>query len=275
MRSVTACFIFVMAAFLMVSACAGPSTKRSSALDQSRSQSDENAGSNGEESQTLSDEEAALLDPDFFEEEDQPVVSVADPLEDFNRAMFFFNDKLYFWVLKPVALGYQAVMPQPARSGVKNFFYNLGAPIRIVNNILQGKGRRAEAEMARFVFNSTVGILGFGNPAKQYPALNPRPEDMGQTLGRYGLGNGIFLMLPGLGPTTLRDAVGLVGDHFLGPSTYYVENWRWSLGLLGFQAVNSVSLSINDYETLMNAALDPYQALRNGYIQRQDARIRD
>ena len=67
----------------------------------------------------------------------------------------------------------------------------------------------------------------------------------------------------------------LVGDHFLGPSTYYVENWRWSLGLLGFQAVNSVSLSINDYETLMNAALDPYQALRNGYIQRQDARIRD
>ena len=89
-------------------------------------------------------------------------------------------------MLKPLALGYTALVPEPVRVGVKNFFYNLGAPVRIINNILQGKERAAEAEVARFLLNTSAGVLGLGNPAKKYPELNLEAEDLGLTLGRYG-----------------------------------------------------------------------------------------
>lgn len=227
--------------------------------------------------QGISDEEAALLDPDYFEDEEleEEPLMVADPLEGFNRAMFCVHDKLYFWLFKPVALGYRTVMPQPARSGVKNFFYNLAAPVRIINNILQGKGQAAEAEVARFFYNTTVGVLGFGNPAKKYPGLNPPDEDLGQTLGRYGIGDGFYLVIPGIGPTTLRDGLGLIGDFFLSPVDQYVEPVEALLALKGVTVVNELSFRIGDYETIKKVSLDPYQAIRTGYIQLRQARIKE
>lgn len=206
-------------------------------------------------------------------EDEGTMYTVADPLEPFNRAMFTFNDKLYFWLLKPVARGYRAVTPRPVRSGISNFFRNLLAPVRLVNNILQGKGQAAEAELAKFLYNSTVGVFGFGNPAKKHPALNPEPEDLGQTLGSYGIGDGFYIVWPVLGSSTLRDTVGDVADGFLNPVSY-AEPFEAYLALQGLDTVNTLSFRIGDYETLKRAALDPYEALRNAYIQLRQSKIK-
>jgi phospholipid-binding lipoprotein MlaA len=191
---------------------------------------------------------------------------VADPLSGFNRIMFQVNDKLYFWVLKPVARGYRAVTPSLFRIGMKNFFYNLLGPLRFVNCLLQGKGQAADAEAVRFVMNSTVGVLGFGNPAKNYPELASSEEDFGQTFGRWGIGDGFYIVWPVIGPSTLRDSVGLVGDWALNPNSY-VEPLEASLAIWAYNKVNTVSFHIGDYESLKEASIDPYEAFRNAYIQ--------
>jgi phospholipid-binding lipoprotein MlaA len=224
---------------------------------------------------TLTEEEEKLFEDDLdeLEEESDEVAAVADPLEWFNRGMFHFNDKLYFWVLKPVASGYRAITPQVMRTGVANFFKNLGAPVRLVNCVLQGKTQSAEAELAKFLYNSTIGLLGFVNPSKQHPKLNPDPEDFGQTLGSYGIGDGFYIVWPFLGPSTLRDSIGLAGDYLLTP-TNYVDPAEFSLGLTVYDRVNATTFRIGDYESLKKLALDPYEALRNGYIQLQRSRIK-
>ena len=223
----------------------------------------------------LTEEEQMLLEDntDWAQQSDEEIYTVADPLEKYNRAIFYINDKLYFWVMKPVAQGYSFILQPPARSGIKNFFYNVTAPVRIVNNILQGKGRAAEAEWARFLYNTTVGVLGFGNPADKNPELNPAEEDMGQTLAGYGLGDGFYLVWPLLGPSTLRDTAGMVGDRFLNP-VGLVERWQDSLALSATKEVNNLSFRIGDYESLKKAALDPYQSFRNAYIQLRQSKIR-
>ncbi len=223
----------------------------------------------------VQDDEALFQDDweTLGEDESAQTLSMPDPLESFNRAMFSVNDKLYFWVLKPVARGYRAVTPQFLRTGVLNFFNNLLTPLRLVNCILQGKGRAAEAEIAKFIFNSTVGVLGFGNPAQKYPELNPDSEDLGQTLGSYGIGNGFYIIWPVLGSSTLRDTVGLVGDAFLNPVNY-VNPAEASYALSGYRTINNLSFRIGDYEALKKAALDPYEAMRNAYFQLRQSKIK-
>ncbi len=207
---------------------------------------------------------------DFLDEEDEGIengIRIADPLEPWNKVMYQFNDKLYFWVLKPVAKGYRAVVPQVVRNSVKNFFVNLTFPARFVNSLLQAKDQTATDELGRFLFNSTVGVLGFWDAAGRfYPDLNPVSEDLGQTLGRYRMGNGFYVVWPILGPSTLRDSVGLLGDRFLNPVTY-VEPTMASVGISAYDTVNGLSFRIGDYETLKDAALDPYEAFRDAYIQ--------
>jgi phospholipid-binding lipoprotein MlaA len=226
------------------------------------------------EEQRLSDpeEEQLLLEDDLAwgDESYDEIYMVPDPLENFNRAMFVLNDKLYFYMIKPVGQGYRAAVPEPARRSVRNFFTNLRAPVRIVNNILQGKVRDAEAEWARFLYNSTVGVLGFGNPADAHPDLALRQEDMGQTLAFYGIGNGFYIFWPAFGPSTLRDSVGSVTDWFLNP-VGYVEPVELSLGLSSYNQLNNLSFRIGDYEDLKRAALDPYISIRDGYIQLRKA----
>jgi phospholipid-binding lipoprotein MlaA len=224
--------------------------------------------------QGKAEEESPESDLDVFSEEEteQEVVQVADPLQPWNRAMFHFNDKLYFWVLKPVSRGYRAVIPTPVRSGVRNFFHNITAPIRMVSALLQGKGRKASAELTSFLINSTVGVLGFGNPAKRWPELSPSAEDLGQTLATYGIGDGFYFVWPILGPSTLRDSVGMVGDWFLDPVTY-VHPLEAYLGIWTLENVNNTSFRIGDYESLKEAAIDPYIALRNAYIQNRRKKV--
>lgn len=264
--------ISAVASLSTIFACAGPSAERYPGDSNPPPLLVASAETEG-----ISPEDALLLDPDLLEDEDDDQLDymVADPLEGFNRVMFHVNDKLYFWAVKPIAKGYGAVVPEPARVGLKNFIYNLKAPVRIINNILQGKGQGAEAEVARFLYNTTVGVLGFGNPARKHAGLDPPDVDLGQTLGRWGFGPGFFLMIPAIGPSTLRDTAGMVGDFYLNPINYYVDSFAISFAIWAGTSINDVSLRIGDYETLKNAALDPYQAFRNGYMQLREARIKE
>ena len=200
------------------------------------------------------------------EEWDQPVLTVADPLEPLNRAFFVFNDRFYFWFLKPVARAYNFVLPRPAREGVKNFFANVTTPIRLVSCVFQGKFNAAAIEWNRFFFNSTIGILGFFDAAKKYGNVQASDEDFGQTLGCFGIGHGIYITWPFLGPSTLRDTFGLAADSFLDPVSY-LHPWYASIGVKAYDKGNDTSLRLGDYESVIEAAVDPYAAIRDGYIQ--------
>ena len=203
----------------------------------------------------------------------QKQVTIADPLEPVNRIVYGFNDVLYFWVVKPVTHTYAGVVPKPARIGIGNFFHNVATPARLVNSLLQGKGSAAGTEVRRFAINTTVGVLGFGDPAHDRWGLKPAEEDLGQTLAVYGFGDGFYLVWPFLGPSTLRDSVGMVGDQFLNP-VRYVEPSEVSIGLSVESAVNEASLHMGDYETFKSAAVDPYVAMRGAYAQYRKQQIR-
>ncbi len=206
-------------------------------------------------------------DLDFLEEElTEPEVTISDPLEPINRFMYNFNDATFTHVIRPVAKGYKKVTPKPARLGLHNFFSNLGAPIRFTNCLLQGKGDDAWIEMQRFLVNTSAGFLGLGDPALEKHGLYIVDEDLGQTLATYGVDDGIYLVLPFLGPTTLRDAVGRVGDIFLSPVTY-VKPGEVYLGASALRITNTYSLHGNEYEAIKADAIEPYSALKSAYIQ--------
>jgi len=201
---------------------------------------------------------------DTFKEEK---VEIADPLEPFNRAMHQFNDKLYFWALKPVAQGYKVVVPEPTRISVKNFFSNLGFPSRFLSCLLQTDFNGAATEVGRFTINTIWGIGGLLDPSSNKELdLQIQDTDLGQTLGVYGVGQGFYIDWPILGPSSPRDSISIAGDYFLYPVSYIYPWYAW-LGVRGYQEVNATSLRIGDYEALKDAAIDPYVAFRDAYIQ--------
>jgi phospholipid-binding lipoprotein MlaA len=210
--------------------------------------------------------------PEEFTEEDKSV-RIADPIAPWNKAMYHFNDKLYFWVLKPVAQGYSAVMPEDVRIAFSNFFSNLTTPVRFVSSLLQFKVKDAGNELIRCVYNSTAGIGGLADVAKTDLGISRKEEDLGQTLGRYGIGQGFYIVWPFLGPSSLRDSVGTVGDWFLDPVTYVNPFFFDSLGIRTFDKVNTVSLHIGDYEDLKKSAIDPYVSLRDAYAQYRKKKV--
>lgn len=203
----------------------------------------------------------------------QPI-HVHDPLEPVNRVFFQFNDKLYFWILKPVARGYKTVVPHTARTGVDNFFDNLKMPVRAVNCTLQGDLDGTSAELTRFLINSTWGVAGVMDPARHHCQIKPRPEDTGQTFGRYGAGSGFFINWPVLGPSNLRDSVGRIGDMLLNPFTYLRDPAGLRYALRGTERINSTSLRLGEYEEFKEGALDAYISLRNAYEQYRRSAIR-
>jgi phospholipid-binding lipoprotein MlaA len=147
-------------------------------------------------------------------------------------------------------------------------------PARFVNCILQGKGNAAASEFTRFVVNTTVGFLGLGDPASQYPLLNiSDDEDLGQTFAKYGIGNGFFIVWPILGPSTLRDFIGWIGDSYLNPLTY-IEPFEAEMAVRGFNLINRTSFQIGQYEALKEASVDPYAAMRNSYLQYRERKIK-
>jgi phospholipid-binding lipoprotein MlaA len=201
-------------------------------------------------------------------------VQIADPLSFFNRGMYHFNDKLYFWILKPVAKGYTSVVPEKGRISVRNFFHNLAFPVRFVSNVLQARVKSAGIEFVRFAINSTVGIVGLNDVAKERQNLVVPDEDLGQTLGSYKIGHGFYIMWPLLGPSSLRDTIGFVGDRFLYPVSY-INPAEASAGISAYENVNKISLHIGDYESLKEAAIDPYISIRNAYIQNRKKKVEE
>lgn len=219
-----------------------------------------------EDDDPFADEEDDLLADDsaVLESED------SDPLYYFNKAMFHVNDKLYFWVLKPTATAYKAVTPQFFRTGVSNFFHNIAMPVRLVNNLLQGNMKGSGTELGRFAVNTTVGVFGLMDPAKDYLDWQPYEQDLGITLGKYGIGNGPYIVWPFFGPSTLRDTVGLSGDYFLGFS-YYVDSEKTVYAANGLKIVNKTSGMLGDYEAFKQAYIDPYERMKEFYlISRQE-----
>ena len=222
--------------------------------------------------------EKSVFPDDFAYDFDngEAAARTADPLEPLNRVFFHFNDKLYFWVLKPVAQGYTHVVAEDVRVCVRDFFRNLLGPIRIVNNLLQGKVKNSGIETARFAINSTLGIAGLADPAKDIFSLTARDEDFGQTLGVYGLGGGVYLCWPFLGPSNLRDTVGLVADSFLNPLAYLTAaDPTAGISLQAARDVNHTSLTMGDYENFKDSAIDPYVSLRDAYRQHRQKKISD
>jgi phospholipid-binding lipoprotein MlaA len=195
--------------------------------------------------------------------------TIADPLEGFNRAMFTFNDRLYFWALKPAAQGYSLVVPEPARIGVRNFFHNLLAPVRIVNCLLQGRFSDGGDEFCRLLLNSTVGCGGLMDPAS-YDGMPAHDEDFDQTLGVAGMGQGAYIVWPVFGPCSVRGTAGLAGDMALSPMTWIFRNdYETGMAVKAGQTVNDTSLVIGEYEDLIRAVIDPYVAVRDAYVQRR------
>jgi phospholipid-binding lipoprotein MlaA len=199
---------------------------------------------------------------------------VCDPLIGCNRVVFKANDFLYLKVVEPAARAYEFVVPEGARIGVKRFFQNLGGPGRVVNSCLQCKFHDAGTETKRFVINSSMGVLGFGDPALKRYGLKPVPEDFGQTLAVYGIGDGPVLELPLLGPSNLRDALAKIPDYFLSPVSY-LDPWEFRTGLRVYEIENNTSLQIGQYGELKEAALDPYTFFRDAYKQNRDKRIEE
>jgi phospholipid-binding lipoprotein MlaA len=191
----------------------------------------------------------------------------SDPLEPFNRAMFSFNDTVDSAVMKPVAQGYRAVLPGFIRTGITNFFSNLEDVWITVNDLLQGKFGQGVEDFARFLFNSTVGLLGVIDFASDM-GLEKHNEDFGQTLGRWGLGSGAYLVLPFLGPSTARDGFGLLLD-FKADLVWRIDDVPARNTLAATRFVSRRSDLLDATNVLEQAALDKYSFVRDAWLQRR------
>jgi len=197
----------------------------------------------------------------------------SDPIEGVNRKIFWFNDKVDVWVLEPVAKGWDFVAPDPVQKGVSNFFYNLRFPIYLVNDVLQGKPIDAGKDVGRFAVNTTVGVLGFMDPATGW-GMPRSDEDFGQTLGVWGVPIGPYLVLPILGPSSPRDAAGLAADYAFSVTPFFVDQFIL-MGARVVDAVNERSRYIEEVRDAKEAAFDYYSFVRNAYYQRRKALVAD
>jgi phospholipid-binding lipoprotein MlaA len=221
------------------------------------------------------EQQQAAAEPESSEaEKEEEKIYIADPIYPWNKAMYHFNDKLYFWVLKPASQGYSAVLPEDMRIAVSNFFENVMTPIRFVSDILQLKIKRAGNELVRFAYNSTAGVCGLADAAKADLNVPRVDEDLGQAFGSYGIGHGFYIVWPFLGPSSLRDSVGKVGDGFLNPVNY-ISPIETSIGITAYDKVNTTSLHIGDYEDLKKSAVDPYVSIRDAYLQYRKKKVEE
>lgn len=213
---------------------------------------------------------AQEVEPEYSEEQWQDFGENEDPWEPMNRAVFRFNDTVDRWALKPVAKGYRAVTPDVVENGVHNVFRNLGEVRNLANNVLQFKMHDAGVDTARFFFNTTFGLLGFFDVATKM-GLQRNDEDFGQTLGAWGVKSGPYVVLPLLGPSTVRDTVSLYPDSYT--SAYRqindvpVRNSMFALNLVDTRA------SLLSAERLVTG--DKYRFVRNAYLQNREFKVKD
>jgi phospholipid-binding lipoprotein MlaA len=198
-----------------------------------------------------------------------------DPWEPFNEAMFEFNRGLDRWVVKPVAKGYNVIMPDPLQEMMGNGFDNIRFVPRFVNSLLQGKFAGAGRELGRFLINSTLGIGGLFDVAKTEFSIEKSNEDAGQTLGVWGVGPGPFLILPFLPPLTVRDGIGFAADMAMDPLGYVLPFFWERAGMKVGDTINDRSLNLDLFQSFEEATVEFYSALRNAYLQRRHKLIRE
>jgi phospholipid-binding lipoprotein MlaA len=202
---------------------------------------------------------------------------VFDPLRGYNRVMYHFNDKFYLWVAKPLSIGYGILIPEPGRVMLARGFTNFAFPVRFVGAGMQGKFKSMGIELGRFLVNSTLGLGGLFDPAEAWFGLRLQDEDVGQGLGRWGVGTGFPVVLPILGQTNLRDGVGLIGQSFLTPlnPVYGLADWSTNMSVTAGGQFNFISLHIGEYEKIKKDALDPYTFIRDAHLQNRAKRVKE
>ena len=209
--------------------------------------------------------------------------STEECFEGLSRAVFKFNMAVDDIVLEPVSKGYNK-LPSPIRSGASNFTSNVGTLLSIPNNVLQGNFKQLGHSVGSFVINTTVGILGFLNPAEKI-GLKPHKEDVGQTLGSYGIGPGCYFVLPILGPTTARDSIGLLADTFVDPFAHVTirENELFGtsgnsldyFSVKGTGAIDFRADNDRNFESLEKNSLDLYSSLKSIYLQDRENKVKN
>jgi len=208
-------------------------------------------------------------DEDALSEEDAEELTIADPLYYFNKGIWHFNDFVYLRLGEPAARGYNYVIPETVRGGIRNFFSNLYTPVRLVSCLLQAKWEQAGTETGRLLINSTFGILGFADMAKEeeWTGWEVAEEDMGQVFGAWGIGHGFYLVLPLVGPSSARDGVGRLANSYLDPIDWLdIKFWEY-VAIWSYREFNNYSFYEGEYTKFREMSLDPYTAMRNAYIQ--------
>lgn len=219
-----------------------------------------------------------LLSDEFGDEESDGEFSadefdVYDPLEPMNRVFFEFNDYFYEWVLKPVGDSYAWLIPKELRECFGNFFHNLAMPVRLINTSLQGNFKDSGVVLSRFLINSTLGVYGLVDVAQIQWGMKRKRADFGQTLGRWGVGEGVFFCWPFLGPSNMRDTLGFAVDTYSHPLPYLHDEQMISVGYYATTRVNAYSLKPNLYDDLKEMSFDPYIASRQAYYEYRRAII--
>jgi len=240
--------------------------------------------------------DASPEDPfDSFAKTGEGQLEEYDPWELLNATFFEFNRQLDRWVLKPIAKGYNYVVPNIVQIGIRNIFYNSQITPRFLNNVFQGKFKGAGIEAGRFVINTTVGLGGFFDVAQHYFELTTPEEDTGQTLGFYGVPSGPYLMMPILGPYTVRDLIGYAGDIVLNPIYWLIlptmhnidsiptvvdvteraATYAIPTGARATEVVNVRSLNLEKFQGVEESTVDLYAAVRNAYLQKRMKAIQE
>jgi phospholipid-binding lipoprotein MlaA len=201
-----------------------------------------------------------------------------DPIEPFNRAVFSFNQGLDFILLKPLATGYKNYVPQFIQTSVTSFLRNLGSPVVLLNDTLQGDWVGVDNTVRRFFVNSTLGLGGLIDVASHH-GLTPTPrEDFGQTLGFYGTGEGPYVMLPIFGPSNVRDAFGRVVDMLSDPFTMIARDAEQDgllIGRAGLTTIDTRATLLGPYDDMVASSIDPYNTVRSAYTQQRAYAIQD
>jgi phospholipid-binding lipoprotein MlaA len=198
--------------------------------------------------------------------------AVNDPLEPVNRALFEFHQVVDHFLLKPVAFIYQNLIPEPARTGIRNALVNLKTPVILANDLLQGETGRAGETLERFAINTTVGVLGVYDAADKWFGIAPHTEDFGQTLATWGNGEGPYLFIPILGPSNPRDLTGFVVDSAADPLNWYLHNTDregWVYARTAVTGIDARSQLLETLDNLEKTSLDYYVTLRTVYRQRR------
>jgi phospholipid-binding lipoprotein MlaA len=217
-------------------------------------------------------EVVALDQPGPYENLDQEEATVVtvdeyqDPLEGFNRSMFYFNDKAYRYFLTPLAKGYLKITPKPVNRSIGNFFFNLREPLFCINNLFQARPAASGKSLLRLGINSTLGLLGLFDPADAWWNLEREKTTVGDTLAFYGVGYGAYIVFPLAGPNDLRSSSSIVLEYFLHPLNY-LDDKKTATSLKLFSYFQDKASTLDNYEPVLDEAVDPYIFTRNLYLQ--------